>query len=140
MKYVNIKPHPGIGGLTGGFMNNIIIFGVVIVAYLIFKKVTEPKVEKINSDALNQMLNDKSVKRQFIDVRTQAEFKANSIKGFKNIPLQTLHSRAKEIDKNIPVVLTCASGHRSMQAAKILKRLGVVDIINLTGGLSSYRR
>lgn len=124
----------------GGFMTNIIIFGVAIVAYFAFKKLTEPKVDKINSETLNQMLKDKSIKRQFIDVRTQSEFKTNNVKGFRNIPLQSLASRAKELDKEKPVVLMCASGHRSMQAAKILKRLGVETIVNLSGGLSAYRR
>ncbi|MBF4692616.1 rhodanese-like domain-containing protein [Fusibacter ferrireducens] len=121
-------------------MNNIIIFAVAIAAYFVFKKITEPKVDKINGETLNQMLKDKTTKRQFIDVRTQSEFKADNIKGFRNIPLQSLASRAKELDKEKPVVLMCASGHRSMQAARILKRLGVETIVNLSGGLSAYRR
>ncbi|GAU79954.1 rhodanese-like domain-containing protein [Fusibacter sp. 3D3] len=121
-------------------MINIIIFGVAIAAYFVFKKLAEPKVDKINGETLNQMLKDKTIKRQFIDVRTQSEFKSNNIKGFRNMPLQSLSSRAKEIDKEKPVVLMCASGHRSMQAAKILKRLGIVTIVNLSGGLSAYRR
>ncbi len=121
-------------------MTNIIIFGAAIVAYFVFKKLTEPKVDKINGETLNQMLKDKTVKRQFVDVRTPSEFKANNIKGFRNIPLQSLASRAKELDKEKPVVLMCASGSRSMQAARILKRLGVETIVNLSGGLSAYRR
>lgn len=65
-----------------------------------------------------------------IDVRTASEFKSGSVKGSRNIPLQTIESRKQEIVKlNKPVILCCASGMRSGQATSILKGAGV-DCVN----------
>ena len=66
------------------------------------------------------------------------EFNSRKVKGFKNIPLDQLHKRMKEIDADMPVVLMCASGSRSMKAAKILNKNGYKIIVNVKGGISSY--
>lgn len=61
-----------------------------------------------------------------IDVRTPGEFSAGHVPGSKNIPLQQVSERVKEIRKlNKPVILCCASGMRSGQATQILKREGI---------------
>lgn len=121
-------------------MDNFLIIVAVVAVFLIFKKMTAPKVDTISGSEINGLLNDKSVKRQFIDVRTAGEFNSNKIKGFKNIPLQTISKRLAEISKETPIVLICASGHRSMQAAKVLKKAGYDNIINVKGGMSSYKK
>ena len=43
------------------------------------------------------------------------------MKGFQNIPLNELASRASQLDKNKEVIVICQSGMRSKQAAKVLK-------------------
>lgn len=61
-----------------------------------------------------------------IDVRTPAEFSGGHVSGSKNIPLQTIQNRVKEIAAfNKPVILCCASGMRSGQATSILKKEGI---------------
>ena len=65
-----------------------------------------------------------------IDVRSQAEFKGGNVPGSKNIPLDTIFGKANNIKKlNKPVIVCCASGMRSGQAASILKSKGV-EVIN----------
>lgn len=65
-----------------------------------------------------------------IDVRTTGEYKEGHIKGSKNIPLDTIFSKAAEIKKlNKPVIVCCRSGMRSGQAAAILKNSGV-EVMN----------
>lgn len=65
-----------------------------------------------------------------IDVRTPGEYQGGHVKGSKNIPLDTISRRAKEIkNMNKPVILCCASGMRSGQATSMLKSAGV-DCIN----------
>lgn len=121
-------------------MLGVILLLIGVVIYMIFRKVTSPKMESISGDALSLYLKDKSVKRQFIDVRTTGEFQSNKIKGFKNIPLQSLRQREKELKKDVPVVLICASGSRSLQAARILSKAGFENLINVKGGMIFYRR
>lgn len=61
-----------------------------------------------------------------IDVRTKAEFEMGAIPGSKNIPLQIINSKIKDIKKfNRPVITCCASGIRSGSAASILKNQGI---------------
>lgn len=65
-----------------------------------------------------------------VDVRTVGEFREGHISGSKNIPLDTIFSKAKEIKSwNKPVVVCCRSGMRSAQAASILKNSGI-DVVN----------
>ncbi len=70
-----------------------------------------------------------------IDVRTTAEFRDGAYKGAINIPLAILPARMRELEpKDKPIVLYCASGARSGQAARFLKQNGFTDVIN-AGGL-----
>ena len=70
-----------------------------------------------------------------VDVRTPAEFRDGAYKGAINIPLATLPARMMELEpRSTPLVLYCASGARSGQAARLLKQAGWTDVVN-AGGL-----
>lgn len=61
-----------------------------------------------------------------IDVRTRQEFMGGNVQGSKNYPLQEIQAKISELKKmKKPLVLCCASGNRSGQAASILKANGV---------------
>lgn len=112
----------------------IYIFGAIIL-YLLIRKVTEPKVEHINFETLKSMMKEKK-KYFFIDVRTPGEYAGQKVKGFKNIPLQNIGQSLDKIPKDMAIVLLCATGARSMRAARILNRAGYKNLINVKGGLS----
>lgn len=105
---------------------------------VVINKVTAPKVEHVSGRDLDGLIKDKQVKRQFVDVRTTVEFSERKVKGFTNIPLDQLGKRVKELSPDKPVVVMCASGSRSMRAARILSKNGCTQIINVKGGLASY--
>lgn len=116
---------------------------VVVGLYLlmvIFKTLKGSSVVSLSSTELDDLLKDKAVKRQFIDVRTSGEFSNQKIKGFKSIPVESLHTRYKELDTSLPVVLMCASGSRSLRAANMLTKYGFDNISHLKGGLITYNR
>jgi phage shock protein E len=72
---------------------------------------------------------------RIIDVRTPAEFKDGAYPGAINIPLSILPVKMNELEpRDRPIVLYCASGARSGQAARLLKRAGFTELIN-AGGL-----
>jgi phage shock protein E len=72
---------------------------------------------------------------RIVDVRSFAEFKDGAYKGAINIPLGMLPARMFELEpKDKPIVLYCASGARSGQAARLLKQAGWTDVVN-AGGL-----
>ena len=61
-----------------------------------------------------------------IDVRTTAEFMGGNVAGSINIPLQEISKRLDEIkEMQTPLILCCASGNRSGQAAAYLKGEGI---------------
>jgi phage shock protein E len=69
-----------------------------------------------------------------IDVRTAEEFRDGAYPRAVNIPVGSLGARLREIPKEKPVVLYCASGARSASAARIMKQAGYADVTN-AGGL-----
>ncbi len=72
----------------------------------------------------------KNNKGTIVDVRTVQEFMGGSVSGAMNIPLSEIPSRIEELkEMKTPLILCCASGNRSGQAANYLSRQGV-DCVN----------
>lgn len=75
------------------------------------------------SGAVKELLDKGAV---IVDVRTPGEFQGGHVAGSKNYPLQDLPNRVDELKKiGKPLVLCCASGNRSGQAAGFLKSRGI---------------
>ena len=72
-----------------------------------------------------------------LDVRTPLEASRGMIKGFKNIPLDSLRERINELPKGKRVYVHCHSGLRSYIACRILAGYGY-DCYNLAGGWQLY--
>lgn len=73
---------------------------------------------------------------QVVDVRSQAEVDDNPLDDAPHavhIPLDELRDRLGEIDRDRPTVVSCASGQRSYNAARVLKQNGFNEVFNLTG-------
>lgn len=95
-------------------------------------------LRQISTVELKNELKDKN--KQFIDVRSQGEYKVNRIKEFKNIPLHQLEQKAeKELSRNKEVIVICQSGMRSQKASKMLKKMGFTKITNVKGGMNAWR-
>jgi len=108
------------------------------VLWLVFRLTSPAKgVRSISADDLKRQIGKKD--KQYIDVRTPGEFKGNHIKGFKNIPLNELPKRMNELTKDKEVLVICQSGMRSSKAVQLLKKNGFEQVINVRGGMSSYR-
>jgi glyoxylase-like metal-dependent hydrolase (beta-lactamase superfamily II)/rhodanese-related sulfurtransferase len=69
-----------------------------------------------------------------IDVRKPGEYEASHLKFAKSLPLDFIKENIKSYPKNIPLLLHCAGGYRSMIAASILKKNGFNVIEDLIGG------
>ena len=118
-----------------GTMEYVILFFGVL--YLIWRFVPAKGIKQITTSELKEELKNKH--NQFIDVRTPGEFKQNSIKSFKNMPLNELSNKAEALAKDKPVVVICQSGMRSSNAARLLKKRGFKEIINVKGGMNAWR-
>jgi rhodanese-related sulfurtransferase len=114
---------------------NIVLF--LLLAWFIAIRVIPPRgVRMITTAELKKELGKKDV--QYVDVRTPAEFRANHIRGFKNIPLHELPKRANELSKEKEVIVICQSGMRSTKASRLLKKLGFEHVTNVKGGMNAW--
>lgn len=97
---------------------------VLVAAYFLFLKggdVSGAEARKLVQDGA-----------RLVDVRTPAEFAAGHIDGAVNIPVQQLDARLHELQpKDRALVVYCRSGHRSGNAARLLKSAGFPAVHDL---------
>ncbi|PGS50628.1 rhodanese-like domain-containing protein [Bacillus sp. AFS041924] len=114
---------------------NILI--IVFIAYFIVQTFLPVKgVKQISTSDLKNELKHKE--KQFIDVRTTAEYKGRNIKEFENIPLHLLKKNVNGLSKDKETIVICQSGIRSLKACKVLKKMGYTNITNVKGGMSAW--
>ncbi|MCD6012121.1 MAG: rhodanese-like protein [Flavipsychrobacter sp.] len=71
---------------------------------------------------IKELLQEGSV---VVDVRTPSEFMRGHVAGSINIPLDELPLRLNEVRNKKAIILCCASGMRSGNAAAFLKQHGI---------------
>jgi rhodanese-related sulfurtransferase len=74
-----------------------------------------------------------------VDVREAFEWMAGHAAGATHIPLNSIADRVEELPRDQAVLLICASGNRSMKAARYLESLGF-DARSVAGGTSAWAR
>ncbi|MEG0446204.1 MAG: rhodanese-like domain-containing protein [Comamonas sp.] len=76
-----------------------------------------------------------------LDVSEPDEFAAGHVNGAKNLPLSQFEEKLATTVKNkqLPLVLICASGARAVRAEAIAKKLGYEKAQALAGGLKAWR-
>jgi rhodanese-related sulfurtransferase len=95
--------------------------------------------QNIDANAFEQKINAGSV--QVLDVRTAGEYNGSHL---KNVMLADwtdkaqFTERTKYLDKNKTLLVYCASGGRSAQAAVWLKEQGFKEVVNLQGGITAW--
>ncbi|HVM70160.1 MAG TPA: rhodanese-like domain-containing protein [Anaerolineales bacterium] len=94
-------------------------------------------VPVINVKELHEKLADKK-KPFLLDVRQPEEYRLGHIPGTKLIPLGELERRLKEVPPDREIVCICASGHRSVEAAQILKAAGYTSV-SLQNGMFAWQ-
>lgn len=79
---------------------------------------------------------------QIIDLRTPAELAATGmIEGARNIDFMNpgFDAQVSTLDKSRPVLVYCAAGSRSAQAAVKLQHMGFKQVYDYTGGMSDWK-
>ena len=103
------------------------------------KKLFTP-VKSINSEEAKKFMAAKPEgDYTLLDVRQPGEYEAEHIPGAKLIPLPGLKDGLRQLDKQKPVLVYCASGGRSLAAAQLLSGLDFNEIYNLQGGIKGWQ-
>jgi rhodanese-related sulfurtransferase len=76
-----------------------------------------------------------------LDVRTKEEYEQSYIEGATLISVYELQERLDEIKqhKDIPVLVYCRSGNRSIVASQVLIDEGFEKVYNLNGGITAWQ-
>jgi rhodanese-related sulfurtransferase len=84
-----------------------------------------------------QLINAKNA--VVVDVRTPEEFAAGSLPGARNVPVDKFDQKLKDIKKDKPLIVVCATGNRAGKAAAQLRASGFGEVYVLAGGLAAWR-
>jgi len=76
-----------------------------------------------------------------LDVRSQSEFDSGHILDARHVPQDQIASSGEVLKKykDKVVIACCESGMRSGAAARVLQAQGFTKVVNLKGGLQSWR-
>ena len=74
-----------------------------------------------------------------LDVREPAEVETGAFENSIHIPLGQLPERTSELDPTKLIVVHCKGGYRSSIATSILRRAGLEEIADLTGGYDAWK-
>lgn len=123
---------------------SFIIVGLAVAAISVILFQAQTSAGNVNIDAMkaSQMLAEGKF-ALVLDVRTKSEYTGamGHLKGSKLMPIQTLVSDLRSIEsfKDKPVLVYCHSGGRSAKSASILKSNGFTNVLNLDGGIMSWK-
>lgn len=98
-------------------------------------------VKNVNADEAYKLLSE-NINMIILDVRSKSEFESGHIPKAKNIPVQNLSARMKELDKykDTPILVHCASGGRSPSAVKALIDNNFTQVYHLNRGLMAWKQ
>jgi hydroxyacylglutathione hydrolase len=85
---------------------------------------------------LNRLLPPRDF--QLLDVRTPHEWDEGHLPGARYAFLGELPGKLKDLDRDRPVVVYCASGYRSSLAASLLQAKGFSKVRNVPGGYGAW--
>lgn len=89
--------------------------------------------ENIDGNKLEELMKDNNT--IVVDVRETGEYQSGHLENAILIPLGQLPNQLSQLDKNKTIIVVCASGARSAQAAQYLINNGYTNVKNLDGGL-----
>jgi len=89
------------------------------------------QVERLTAEAFAQEYRSKPL---MLDVRKKSEFDTEHVVGAINIPLNQLYEQLDLLPQEIPFIVYCAGGYRSMIAASILQQNGYAHFKDVVGG------
>lgn len=95
-------------------------------------------MKEITADELRTW-RERGTPHQLVDVREPYEAQQCSIGG-DLIPMGEIVDRIGELRKDVPVVIHCRSGNRSLAVIDALStRYGYDNLVNLQGGILAFR-
>ncbi len=117
----------------------LILIAVASGAMLLLPLVRGAGAGSLSAAAAVHLINRE--KAVVLDVCEPEEFAAGHVNGARNLPLSQLEEKLPTTVKNkqLPVVLVCATGARAARAEAVAKKLGYEKAQALAGGMKAWR-
>lgn len=90
-------------------------------------------IDEISAEDFAKMYEKGKI--NLLDVRKCSEYKAEHVKGAKNLSLDFIYRNLSEVQPENKYYMYCKSGYRSLLAASILKKEGFDKLVNIQGGM-----
>jgi hydroxyacylglutathione hydrolase len=74
-----------------------------------------------------------------LDVRSAREWREGHIERATHVPMGDVAAQAAMLPVQAPIATLCEGGYRSSLAASLLRRAGLSNVVNVTGGMAAYR-
>ena len=75
-----------------------------------------------------------------LDVREEDEVRLCALPGSLHIPMNLIPLRHNELPDDIPIIVYCHHGIRSLNVARYLAHVGFEHVANLQGGIDAWAR
>jgi len=102
---------------------------------------TQPVLKKIGVKEAQTLLSTKNSDLQIVDLRTPGEIaQTGSLPGaeFIDFTAPSFQNKVKQLDKKRPVLLYCAVGGRSAEAAKMLHQQKFQLVYEMSPGMNGW--
>ena len=96
------------------------------------------QLPQITARELRECLSGAQVR--VLDVRREPEWQAGHIAEATWWPLDRFKVSAPEVDPAVPLAVHCQSGYRSVIACSLLRRAGMENVVNVTGGFEAWQK
>jgi sulfur-carrier protein adenylyltransferase/sulfurtransferase len=103
-------------------------------------KQVKNEVGEISAEKIHARLAERDTP-ELLDVREQEEVQHGIVPGAKALSRAHFESRVEDVlrDKDAEIVVYCATGVRSVFAAKTLRELGYSNVVSLAGGFTRWK-
>jgi hydroxyacylglutathione hydrolase len=96
-------------------------------------------IPQISAHELAELQEKEKDHLAILDVREPGEVETGAFEDSIRIPLGQLPDRTAELDPSKLIVVHCKGGYRSSIATSILRRAGLREIADLTGGFDAWK-
>ena len=73
-----------------------------------------------------------------LDVREEDEVRLCALPGSLHIPMNLIPLRHNELPDDVPIIVYCHHGIRSLNVARYLAHVGFENVANLQGGIDAW--
>ncbi|MFK8068158.1 MAG: rhodanese-like domain-containing protein [Gammaproteobacteria bacterium] len=95
-------------------------------------------MDSITVTQLAKLINDPEAEIILVDVREEWEVEICKIDPSLHIPMSSIPNSLDQLEFNLPIIVYCHHGLRSLHVAHFLNDQGFIHVLNLDGGINAW--